>query len=146
MPTTTQDDRLLAIFTPLGKDFLLLNQFTASEGISQLFSIEAELLHEEDESKFEPTVIDPKSLIGQGVTITVTAPDGSGRDFSGIGRNPEMLGLQQDDVFQFRFAGQGCPFADSSIGGALQGHGHFGEELHHRGCRALLRLRLAQPP
>src|SRR5262245_35901286 len=84
MPTTTQDERLLAIFTPLGKDYLLLNQFTATEGISQLFSIEAELLHEEDEATFEPTVIDPKSLIGQGVTITVTAPDGSGRDFSGM--------------------------------------------------------------
>jgi len=83
MPTT-QDDRLLAIFTPLGKDYLLLNQFTAAEGISQLFTIEAELLHEEDEATFEPTAIDPKSLIGQGVTITVTAPDGSGRDFSGM--------------------------------------------------------------
>src|SRR5580765_5966536 len=83
MPTT-QDDRLLAIFTPKGKDYLLLNQFTASEGLSQLFTIEAELLHEEDEATFEPTVIDPKELMGQGVTITVTATDGSGRDFSGM--------------------------------------------------------------
>lgn len=81
---TTQDDRLLAIFTPLGKDYLLLNKFEAREGISQLFTIEAELLHEEDEATFNPTVIDPKSLLGKGVTITVTAEDGSGREFAGM--------------------------------------------------------------
>ena len=81
---TTQDDRLLAIFTPLGKDFLLLNSFSVNEKISELFTIEAELLHEEDSASFNPTVIDPTSLLGKGVTITVTAPDGAGRDFSGM--------------------------------------------------------------
>ena len=40
---TTQDDRLMAIYTPLGKDYLLINRFTATEGISELFTIEAEL-------------------------------------------------------------------------------------------------------
>ena len=81
---TTQDNRLLAIFTPLGKDFVLLNRFTATEALSELFKIEAELLHEEPEAGYNPTVIDPKSLLGKGVTITVDAPDGSRREFAGI--------------------------------------------------------------
>lgn len=81
---TTQDERLLAINTPLGKDFLLLNTFSAKEGLSQLFTIEAELLHEEDEASFNPTVIDPKDILGKGVTISVGSPDGVIRDYSGI--------------------------------------------------------------
>jgi type VI secretion system secreted protein VgrG len=84
MGDTTQDDRLLAIFTPLGKDYLLLNKFSVTEQISELFAIEAELLLEEDDATFNPTVIDPASLLGKGVTITVSAHDGSGRDFSGM--------------------------------------------------------------
>lgn len=84
MANTTQDDRLIAIFTPLGKDYMLLNSFAVTEKISELFTIEAELLHEEDDPSFNPTVVDPTSLLGKGVTITVTAPDGAGRDFSGM--------------------------------------------------------------
>ena len=81
---TTQDNRLLSITTPLGKDYLLLNSFNAEEGLSQLFTIEAELLREEAEAGFTPTVIDPKSLLGQGVTITVESTDGTLREFSGM--------------------------------------------------------------
>ncbi len=81
---TTQDNRVLSIATPLGKDYVLLNRFKATEGMSQLFRIEAELLHEENEVSFKPTVIDPHSLLGQGVTIRVTSEDGATRDFSGM--------------------------------------------------------------
>lgn len=84
MAETTQDDRILSIATPLGKDYVLLSKFTAEESMSQMFRIEAELLHEETESGYEPTVIDPHSLLGQGVTITVTSNDGVTRDFSGM--------------------------------------------------------------
>ena len=81
---TTQDNRLLSITTPLGKDYLLLNSFNAEEGLSQLFTIEAELLREEAEAGFTPTVIDPKSLLGKGVTITVESTEGTIREFSGM--------------------------------------------------------------
>ncbi|MBK7708618.1 MAG: type VI secretion system tip protein VgrG [Acidobacteria bacterium] len=84
MATTTQDNRLLSIATPLGKDYVLISKFTATEGISQLFRIEAELLHEENDVSFTPTKIDPQSLLGQGVTIRVTSNDGATRDFSGM--------------------------------------------------------------
>ncbi len=81
---TTQDGRLMSIATPLGKDYMLVNRFTATEGLSQLFSIDVELLHEENTVSFSPTTVDPHSLIGQSVTIFVSADDGSTREFSGM--------------------------------------------------------------
>src|SRR5215203_5670319 len=83
MPTT-QDGRLMSISTPLGKDYLLVNRFTAHEGLSQLFSFDVELLHEENEVSFNPTAVDPHSLIGQAVTIYIAATDGSKREFTGM--------------------------------------------------------------
>ena len=44
---TTQRKRLI-ISTPLGEDYLLINQIAVTEGLSRLFSYEVELLHEED--------------------------------------------------------------------------------------------------
>jgi type VI secretion system secreted protein VgrG len=81
---TTQDGRLMSISTPLGKDYLLINRFTAHEGLSQLFSFDVELLHEETEVSFSPTTVDPHSLIGQAVTIFISASDGSTREFTGM--------------------------------------------------------------
>ena len=43
MATTTQDKRLMRIATPLGQDFVLINTFTAHEGLSKLFNIDVEL-------------------------------------------------------------------------------------------------------
>jgi len=81
---TTQDKRLLAIYTPLAKDFLLLNRITATEGLSQLFSFEVELLHEEEEAGFAPTIVDPTTLIGKAVTIAINQRDGTIRELTGI--------------------------------------------------------------
>ena len=82
--STTQDDRLLAIYTPLGKDYLLLDEFSGTEGISKLFSFELALLHEEPEEGFIHTDVDPASIIGKGVTITIDQRDGTKREISGI--------------------------------------------------------------
>lgn len=81
---TTQDNRLMRIVTPLGKDFVLINTFDATEGLSQLFHIDVELLKEENEANFTPTMIDPQSLLGKGVTITVETEEGTYRDYSGM--------------------------------------------------------------
>lgn len=81
---TTQDNRLMRIATPLGKDYLLINTFTAYESLSQLFSIDIELLKEENEVTFTPTTIDPKSLLGKGITITVETEEKTSRHFSGM--------------------------------------------------------------
>jgi len=81
---TTQDGRLLAINTPLGKDFLLLNKIKGTEGLSELYSFNVDLLHEENDLGYEPTVVDPKLLIGQGVHITIDQRDGTLREITGI--------------------------------------------------------------
>ncbi|NNF00937.1 MAG: type VI secretion system tip protein VgrG [Pyrinomonadaceae bacterium] len=81
---TTQDDRLLKIETPLEKDFLLLNKFYATEKLSGLFEISVELLHEEEEEGHEPTDVDIQSILGKGVSITVTQDDGVARNFNGM--------------------------------------------------------------
>lgn len=82
--STTQENRLLKITTPLGEDFLLLNRLTATEEISSLFSYEVEVLHEEDEPGYEATTIDVKKLLGKEVSVDVTQRDGTSRIFSGI--------------------------------------------------------------
>lgn len=74
----------MQVFTSLEDDYLLINRLSASEGLSRLFSIDAELLHEEDSEGYDPTVVDPQSLIGQGITIKIEQADGTGRYFNGI--------------------------------------------------------------
>ena len=72
----TQDKRIIAIETPLGKDALLLASFAAHEGVSRLFRISAEFLSEN-------ASIDFTKIIGQKVTISINLADGSKRYFSG---------------------------------------------------------------
>ncbi len=82
--STTQQNRLLNISTPLGEDFLLLNRLTATEEISALYEYEVELLHEEDAPGFEPTPIDVTKLLGQAVVIEISQRDDTKRTLSGI--------------------------------------------------------------
>ena len=73
----TQDHRLLALDTPLGKDVLLLQDLTGYEGISRMFSYDLNLLaHDNDAISF-------KSIVGQKVSITLHLPDGTPRYVSG---------------------------------------------------------------
>jgi type VI secretion system secreted protein VgrG len=73
----TQENKLIAIETPLGKDQLLLAHFSGSEGISRLFEFRLELLSENH-------AIDFRKIIGQPVTIRVRLFDGDVRYFHGI--------------------------------------------------------------
>ena len=73
----SQDHRLIAVDTPLGKDVLLLQELTGYEGISRLFSYELNLLAYENDS------IAFKDIVGQKVSITLHLPDGTPRYISG---------------------------------------------------------------
>jgi type VI secretion system secreted protein VgrG len=73
----TQDDHLLSIDTPLGKDALLLQELSGREGISRLFSYELDLLAYNNDS------ISFADIVGQNVTITIQLPDGSPRYING---------------------------------------------------------------
>jgi len=73
----TQDHRVLAVDTPLGKDVLLLQELSGYEGISRLFSYELDLLAYENNS------ISFEDIVGQKVSITIHLPDGTPRYISG---------------------------------------------------------------
>jgi type VI secretion system secreted protein VgrG len=73
----TQENRLLAIDTPLGPDVLLLTRFRGNEGLSTLFSFELELTSENQHISFN-------DIIGKAVTVSLFLADGSRRYFHGL--------------------------------------------------------------
>ncbi len=73
----TQENRLIAIDTPLGEDVLLLTGFSGSEGLSVPFSFGLDLLSENNNILFE-------DIIGQNVTVSIVLVDGGRRFFNGI--------------------------------------------------------------
>src|ERR1044071_8863507 len=78
----TQNNRFLKLTTPLGADALLIESFTISERISDTFELEIEALAELDQQ------IEPKQLLGQVATVTVSLDPESDRSrhFSGVVR------------------------------------------------------------
>ncbi len=77
MPVYTQDERIIAIKTPLGKDTLLLKNFKGVESISSLFSFHLGMISEDHNISFE-------SITGENVTVSLTLSDGSKKYFNGI--------------------------------------------------------------
>ena len=73
----TQENRFIAIDTPLGEDTLLLRGFSGYEGISRLFRFDLDLLSEDTSVPFA-------SIVGQNVTLTIAMADGSTRYFNGF--------------------------------------------------------------
>jgi len=73
----TQENRLLSIDTPLGKDKLLLTRFSGSEGMSLPFSFELSLSSED-------THINPHDIIGKNVTVSIALADDGKRYINGI--------------------------------------------------------------
>jgi type VI secretion system secreted protein VgrG len=87
----TQDDRPMAVTTPLGKDFFLLAGFNGQEGLSQLFSYQLELLVENQVKGPNPVPQDVpfEQLLGKSITVELelpgsTTPRQKKRSFNGI--------------------------------------------------------------
>lgn len=73
----TQEHRLLALDTPLGKDALLLQGLSGYEAVSRLFAYELHLLaHDNDSISFA-------DIVGQRVSIRIQLPGGAARYISG---------------------------------------------------------------
>jgi type VI secretion system secreted protein VgrG len=72
----TQDNRSIAIATPLGKDKLLLRSLTIHDQLGRPFVMRADLLSEEP-------AVDFLQIIGKGVTIRWDMPGDEKRYFSG---------------------------------------------------------------
>lgn len=73
----TQDNRLIQVFTTLGKDKLLLQGFSGQEGVSQLFHFDLRM-HSEDRG------IAFADVIAKRATILIVLPDGAVRYINGI--------------------------------------------------------------
>lgn len=73
----TQENRVMAIETPLGQDELLLAEFHGTESVSRLYRFELTLFSENHNIVFE-------DIIGKNVTIRVLLADGSPRYINGI--------------------------------------------------------------
>ncbi len=73
----TQENRLIAIDTPLGEDVLLLRGFHGREAISRLFQFELDLLSENHSISFD-------DLVGKNVTLRISLADGSDRHWNGF--------------------------------------------------------------
>jgi len=91
MAEYTQENRPIAVTTPLGPDALLLVGLRGQEGISQLFHFQLDLLAE------KTTNVPFDKLLGQQVTIEVVLPKEKKRYFNGI-CNRISQG-EQDDIF-----------------------------------------------
>ena len=72
----TQENRLLTIQTPLGKDVLLLTRFSGTEALSTPFSFELDLISQKRDVQFP-------DIIGKKVSVAVTLSDGGRRPCRG---------------------------------------------------------------
>ncbi|NOT56438.1 MAG: type VI secretion system tip protein VgrG [Deltaproteobacteria bacterium] len=104
MAEYTQDNRPIAVTTPLGPNKLLLVGFRGQEGLSQLFHFQLDLLAE------NATNVPFDQLLGQRVTIEVMLPQGKKRHFNGIcnrlsqgEQDFEFTSYRMDIVPQFWF-------------------------------------------
>jgi type VI secretion system secreted protein VgrG len=86
MATITQANRLMSVKTPLGDDVMLLTGFSGSEGLSQLFHYQLDVLveHTKRGEKPIPKKVAIDDLLGKSITVEMALADGSSRFFNGI--------------------------------------------------------------
>ncbi|WP_018693252.1 type VI secretion system tip protein TssI/VgrG [Algicola sagamiensis] len=91
MQKETQKNNVISIQTPAGKDTLYLTHFTANEGISDLFTISANMFTVD-------TQIAHEDLVGKPVTISLRNANGKGhRYFNGVVSHLTSLGSRISD-------------------------------------------------
>ena len=92
----TQENRIIALESPLGKDELLPTAFRGAEGMSRLFSFEVVAVSHNQAITFE-------KIVGKNVTIAVGLQDGTERYFNGIVCRFSQAGAgsQQDKEVHF---------------------------------------------
>jgi type VI secretion system secreted protein VgrG len=77
MPNYTQENRIIGIATPLGKDALLLKSFLMREELGRPFVCECELRSELSDIKYD-------DIVGHPVAIRINLPDGGERYINGV--------------------------------------------------------------
>lgn len=98
MAEFTQDDRVMTIDSPLGKDELLLIGLEGVERISGLFEFRLDLISENHNIPFS-------NIVGENVTVTLLLADGSKRFINGIiSRFSQGRGGGQSQTSDARFS------------------------------------------
>jgi type VI secretion system secreted protein VgrG len=101
-----QKDRLLQVFTPFPENFLVMKRLHATEGLSQLFRYELELLHEEADKttsrSYKATLVNPKDILGKPIVVQVGQRDSVHRYFTGI--VSEFTNAGRDVNFSYYYA------------------------------------------
>ncbi|HLJ50219.1 MAG TPA: type VI secretion system tip protein TssI/VgrG [Bryobacteraceae bacterium] len=77
MPTYTQDNRIVAIETPLGDNVLLLEKVNGHESVSRIFTYHVDLLSEKSDVTFD-------DIVGQRVTVTIHLANDEKRYINGF--------------------------------------------------------------
>jgi len=95
MPIYSQFNRPLRVKTPLGDDAVLPVGFAGTEGLSQLFSFDLELLAPRYSD------VDFSKILGQSVTVELSGPLGETRYFNGIVRSFEE-GMRDNEFTQYK--------------------------------------------
>ncbi len=76
----TQKNRLISLKTPLGEDVLCIDQAMISEGVSQLFACQFDMIAELSKA----SSIKHDQIVGKGVTLTAELPGNKKRHFHGM--------------------------------------------------------------
>lgn len=92
MTDLTQENRLISIDSPLGKDGLLLTSFQGSEHISDLFEFHLEVISED-------LAITPDQLIGKQITVTIQ--NEHNRKFNGYVSRFSFGEIKADNLRQY---------------------------------------------
>ena len=92
--TFTQTHRMLQVHTPLGKDVLLLSDFSGTEAISELFEFELEMWSENHG-------IAAADIVGKNITFEVALPEGGSRHFNGFVSH-FSAGPRRDELRMYR--------------------------------------------
>ena len=85
----SQDQRQGKLTTPLGENALALMQFSAIEGLSELFEVRIEAASTQGGLDFA-------SALGKGSTVTLTTQDDKKRYFHGVMTEARWAGTQED--------------------------------------------------
>lgn len=73
----TQENRRIQVFTPLPENTLLFHQMYGRESLNEPFEYNLELLSTD-------LAIDPRTILGESITIKIQVEDGSWRYFNGL--------------------------------------------------------------
>jgi type VI secretion system secreted protein VgrG len=91
----SQDQRILSLDTPLGKDVLILTAVAGEEEISRLFRYRLDMISEEPDIK-------PADIVGKHVTFSTRLSDGSWRYYDGYVSHFYAGGGGQRGLRQYR--------------------------------------------